>query len=232
MTYRRLVLERARPAHEHYRVTKQNHNVSCILYRPQRLRNQTDDQGAPKQAGYFSLLSLPAYPGAQGQAWAQWPGLQHLRQTPFALQPHRQGKGRRKARRARPRLLQPSAPTTPAGRGRTDPSKVKNCADMSSRTVCCSCSPSLRQTASQQDFKRGSSTKLIRSASVVARPRPLFSTCFTNTVSTSLTCGWSVEAETSFLRPSQVYRHRISWAGSSNAACRIAKSLMVRPTNS
>ena len=60
MTYRRLVLERARPAHEHYRVTKQNHNVSCILYRPQRLRNQTDDEGAPKQAGSFR--SYPCQP--------------------------------------------------------------------------------------------------------------------------------------------------------------------------
>ena len=39
MTYRRLVLQWARQAHEHYRFTKQNQNVSRILYKPQRLRN-------------------------------------------------------------------------------------------------------------------------------------------------------------------------------------------------
>ena len=50
MTYRRLVLQWARPAYEHYRVAKQNHNVSCILYKPQRLRNiKPNHQGTPKQ---------------------------------------------------------------------------------------------------------------------------------------------------------------------------------------
>ena len=53
MTYRRLDLQWARPAHEHYRVTKQNHNVSCILYKLQRLRNQTEHQGTPKQPPYL-----------------------------------------------------------------------------------------------------------------------------------------------------------------------------------
>ena len=50
MTYRRLVLQRARPAHYHYHYTEQNHNVSCILCKPQRLRNiKPNHQGTPKQ---------------------------------------------------------------------------------------------------------------------------------------------------------------------------------------
>ena len=59
MTYRRLVLQKARPAHYHYHYTKQNNNVSCILYKPQRLRNQTDDQGTPKQPPYLVRGMIP-----------------------------------------------------------------------------------------------------------------------------------------------------------------------------
>ena len=60
MTYRRRTLQRARPDDENYRLTKQNHNVSCILYKPQRLRNQTDGQSTPKQEEiglHFEILS-------------------------------------------------------------------------------------------------------------------------------------------------------------------------------
>ena len=57
MTYRRLVLQRARPAHKHYHYTKQNHNVSCILYKPQRLRNiKPNHQGTPKHHLYGVMV--------------------------------------------------------------------------------------------------------------------------------------------------------------------------------
>ena len=52
MTYRRLALQWYRPDDEHYRLIKQNHNVSCILYKPQRLRKQTDDRSTPKHNIY------------------------------------------------------------------------------------------------------------------------------------------------------------------------------------
>ena len=49
MTHRRLLpAVSSSSTRTHYRLTKQNHNVSCILYKPQRLRNQTDYPGAPK----------------------------------------------------------------------------------------------------------------------------------------------------------------------------------------
>ena len=59
MTYRRPVLQLSRPTDEHYRLTKQNHDVSCILYKPQRLRNQTDHPGNPKQPPYLVRGMIP-----------------------------------------------------------------------------------------------------------------------------------------------------------------------------
>ena len=59
MTYRRRTLQWARPADEHYHYTKQNSNVSCILYKPQRLRNQTDHPGTSKQPPYLVRGMIP-----------------------------------------------------------------------------------------------------------------------------------------------------------------------------
>ena len=43
-------LQWARPAHGHNHYTKQTHSVSCILYKPQRLRNiKPNNQSTPKQ---------------------------------------------------------------------------------------------------------------------------------------------------------------------------------------